>query len=482
MMLASEAVPFAKTGGLADVLGALPRAIAALGWDVTLVLPRYRGVTAGTLVERFPVTLGGDTWEIGFLESSLGDGVRAVFVDCPKLYDREELYGVDDTGYADNARRFAMLVRGALEYAARREAPPSIVHAHDWQTGLAPVYLRTLYASHPILGSVASVFTIHNLAYQGLFDRDWLPRLDLPWELFTPGQLEFWGRISCLKGGINFADAITTVSPRYAREIQTPEFGFGFDDILRRRDGDLVGILNGIDTGEWDPAHDPSLPQPCDHDDLSGKAASKAAVLARYGFSDSADTRRRPLIAMVSRLVDQKGVDLIAALAGTLPRLDASFIVLGTGESLYQEMWARLASEYPERIGVHIGFDEGLAHLIEGGADMFLMPSRFEPCGLNQMYSLRYGTVPIVRGVGGLTDTVTDFSPRNPRSTGFVFQEYTPSALLGAIERALAVFRDRARWRALQAAGMAADHSWVRSAAEYVKLYERAIRTRMARG
>ena len=482
LMLAPEALPLAKTGGLADVLGALPRAIAALGWDVTVVLPRYRGVTAGTLVAQFPVTLGGYTRELGFLEEPLGDGVRAVLVDCPELYDRQELYGVDNTGYADNARRFAMLVRGALEYAARLEAPPSIVHAHDWQTGLAPVFLRTLYASHPVLRGVGSVFTIHNLAYPGLFDADWLPRLDLPWELFTVEQLEYWGHISFLKGGINFADVITTVSPQYAREIQTPDFGFGFDGILRRRKGHLSGILNGIDTTEWDPAHDPLLPEPFDRDDLSGKAVSKAAVLARYGLPDNADTRTRPLIGMISRLVDQKGFDLIAALADTLHHLDASFVVLGTGEARYQELWTRLAAAHPDRIGAHIGFDEGLAHLIEGGADMFLMPSRFEPCGLNQMYSLRYGTVPIVRGVGGLADTVTDFSPQNPRSTGFVFKAYAPAALLGALERALAVFADRERWRKLQAAGMAEDHSWVRSAAEYVKLYEGALRSRTARG
>jgi len=346
------------------------------------------------------------------------------------------------------------------------------VHAHDWQAGLAPVYLKTLYAGHPILGGLPSVFTIHNLAYQGTFEADWLPRLDLPWALFTMEQLEFWGKISFLKGGINHADAITTVSRTYAEEIQTPELGFGFDGILRRRAADLSGILNGIDTAEWNPAHDAFLPTAYDADHLQGKADAKAALLKRYGLVTDAAALARPVIGMISRMVDQKGLDLIAALAGDLPRLDATFVVLGMGESRYQELWTGLAAAHPDRVGVRIGFDEGLAHLIEAGADMFLMPSRFEPCGLNQMYSLRYGTVPIVRAVGGLADTVID------AVSGIVFHDYTPEALRQAIERALALFRDRRRWRALQVAGMAVDHSWDRSAQEYVKIYGRAMARR----
>jgi starch synthase len=348
------------------------------------------------------------------------------------------------------------------------------VHAHDWQAGLAPVYLKTLYATHPILGRMPSVFTIHNLAYQGLFEGDWLPRLDLGWELFTIDRLEYWRRISFLKSGINYAEMITTVSPRYAEEIQTPELGFGFDGILRMRTADLVGILNGIDTKEWDPAHDQHLPEPYSGDDLSGKKAAKAAVLARYGLATDTAAMKRPLIGMVSRMVDQKGFDLIAALADELPRLDAAFVVLGTGDARYQDMWTTLAARVPDRIGAQIGFDEPLAHVIEGGADIFLMPSRFEPCGLNQMYSLRYGTVPVVREVGGLADTVRDYS-RAPTPNGFTFREYAPAALLDALTRALALYRDRRKWLALQRVGMREDHSWDRSAKEYVKVYERAL-------
>ncbi len=474
LVIGSEALPFAKTGGLADVLGALPPALARLGWDVTLAMPRYRGVTAGTLVESFPVTVGGYTRDVGFFEADLRDGARAHFIDCPDLFDREALYDVDGKEYPDNPLRFALLVRAALEFAARRGVAPSVVHAHDWQAGLAPVYLKTRYAAHPVLGGTPSIFTVHNLAYQGVFAADWLPRLDLGWEQLTIARLEYWGRISFMKGGINDARTITTVSPRYAMEIQTPELGFGFDGILRARRDDLVGILNGIDTEHWDPEHDRFLPKPFSATRLAGKAASKAAVLARYHLPAAP---ARPLVGMISRMVEQKGFDLIAALADDLPLLDASFVVLGTG-ARYQDLWTRLAAAHPDRIGVHVGFDESLAHLIEAGADMFLMPSQFEPCGLNQMYSLRYGTVPIVRAVGGLADTVTDYTPGRTNSTGFVFKPYTPAALLEALNRALALYPDRKKWQRLQIAGMKQDHSWDRSAREYVKIYERALRKR----
>jgi starch synthase len=469
LLIGSEARPFSKTGGLADVLGALPPALANLGWEVTLVVPRYRGVTAGSLAERFPVTVGGYAREIGFYETALTEGARAVLVDCPELFNREGLYGFDGGDYPDNPRRFGMLVRAALEFAGRRDAGPSIVHAHDWQAALAPVYLKTLYASHPVLGGTATVFTIHNLAFQGIFEPDWLPRLDLGWEQFTTDRLEYWHRISFMKGAIVYADTITTVSSRYAQEIQTPELGFGFDGILRTRRADVVGILNGIDTRDWDPARDRFLPTPFSMADLTGKSAVKEALLAEYGLPVTDETLKRPLVGMVSRMVDQKGFDLIAALADDLPRLDATFTVLGTGEARYQDLWTALAASYPDRIGARIGFDERLAHLIEGGADIFLMPSQFEPCGLNQMYSLKYGTVPVVREVGGLADTVT---PRN----GFLFQDYTPEGLLDALTRALAAYGNRRKWRALQLAGMREDHSWDRSAREYVKIYERALK------
>jgi starch synthase len=476
LIIGSEAVPFAKTGGLADVLGALPSALARLGWDVTLVLPRYRGVGAGALIDRFSLTVGGYTRDVGFFEAPLPGGARAVLVDCPDLYDRDELYAPRGAvGYPDNARRFAVLARAAFEWTARRGQRPSVVHGHDWQAGLAPVYLRTLYASHPILAGTPSVFTIHNLAYQGLFEPDWLPRVGLGPEELAVDRLEFWGQLSFLKGGIRDSAVVTTVSRTYADEIQTPEFGFGFDGILRDRRHDLVGILNGIDTSEWDPRHDRFLPAPYGPDALDGKIAAKRAVLARYRLPDDAAAIARPLVGMISRMVDQKGFDLIEDVAADLSRLDATFVVLGTGDARYQDLWTGLAAKHSDRIAAHIGFDEGLAHLIEGGADMFLMPSRFEPCGLNQMYSLRYGTVPVVRAVGGLADTVRDYAPGDMSSTGFVFTDYTGRALLEALGRALALFRDPARWRAVQRAAMREDNSWDQSAQEYVRIYERAI-------
>jgi starch synthase len=478
LIIGSEAVPFAKTGGLADVLGILPVVLAELGWGATLVMPRYRGVTAGRLVEHFAISVGAYTRDVGFYEAPLAEGASVLFVDCPDLFDRDALYGVGGSDYPDSPRRAALLVRAALEFAGRRESGPSVVHAHDWQAGLTPVYLRTLYASHPVLGDKPCVFTIHNLAYQGLCEPDWLPRLDLPWELFAVDQLEFWGRISLLKGAINDADILTTVSRQYAREIQTAEFGFGFDGILRGRSADLVGILNGIDTAEWDPARDRFLPVPYDVRDLAGKAASKRELLARFGVQPSDEVMRRPLIGMISRMVEQKGFDLLEAMESDLANLDATWVVLGTGATRFQDLWTRLASRHPDRICARIGFSEELAHLIEAGADLFLMPSRFEPCGLNQMYSLRYGTVPLVHGVGGLLDTVHDFDAANPDSTGFVFLDYTPAALAAEIRRALAVFKDRQRWRVLQIAGMRQDNSWHRSGREYVRIYERAIRAR----
>jgi starch synthase len=476
LLIGSEAVPFAKTGGLADVLGALPPALARLGWDATLVVPRYAGVDAGVLVDRFPVSVGGYTRDIGFYEAPLGDGARAILIDCPDLYDRDSLYASAGVDYPDNPRRFALLSRAALEWAARRDDAPSVVHAHDWQAGLAPVYLKKLYSTHPVLAGVPAVFTIHNLAYQGLFESDWLPRLDLGWDELGLDRLEFWSRMSFLKGGIVDSSVITTVSKTYAEEIQTDEFGFGFDGVLRQRRADIVGILNGIDTGVWDPARDALLPVPFDAEHLEGKAAAKRAVLARYGLPTSADALARPMIGMISRMVDQKGLDLIASVPAELAALDATFVVLGTGDVRYQDMWIDLAARHPKRIGAIVGFDEGLAHLIEAGADMFLMPSKFEPCGLNQMYSLRYGTVPVVRAVGGLADTVRDYSARSTTSTGFVFKEYTADAFLKALWRALEVFHKPERWRALQAAGMREDNSWDHSAREYVTIYSRAIK------
>jgi starch synthase len=477
LMVSPEATPFAKTGGLADVAGSLPLALARLGHEVTLVLPRYRGIVdAGEDLGERVIDLGSRRQPVRYHRLPAGERAEVVFVDAPELYDRDFLYGAADEDYPDNALRFAVLARAALEYAAGASAPYGLVHAHEWQAGLVPVYLRRSYAGAAALRACPSVFTIHNLAFQGLFPGSDLRLLGLPPDVYTTDGLEYWNQISFLKAGINFSDWITTVSPRYAKEILTEEYGFGFDGVLSARKDVLSGILNGIDVERWDPQRDPHIPAPFGAEDLSGKLKAKARLLAAFRLPAEAAALDRPVIGLVSRLTDQKGFDLIAQAIDDLVGLDTTYVLLGTGEARYEEGWQRAASERPDRVGVRIGFDEPLAHLIEAGSDLFLMPSRFEPCGLNQMYSLRYGTVPIVRATGGLDDTVVNYNERSGRGTGFKFKEYTPQALVRTVKRALKLFGRRKEWRALQLAGMRQDFSWDASAREYVKVYRNARR------
>ena len=472
--VASEVAPFSKTGGLADVAAALPAALARLGFDLTIVTPRYRGIDlAGPPVARVAVPLGATPIEARFHETTLADGPRIVFVDCPAFYDRDGLYGWRGEDHPDNARRYAFLCRAALEFVRADGWRPEVIHAHDWQAGLVPVYRWVAYADAGFFDAAALVCTIHNLAFQGTF-ADRLETLGLPPSMGAPAALEYWGGASFLKGAINFSHVITTVSRRYAEEILTPELGFGFDGVLAARRDDLVGILNGIDDRQWNPATDPFIPDPFSADDLGGKLSAKRELLHRFHLPAEPEALARPLIGLVSRMVDQKGFDLLARLSDRLAGLGASIVLLGTGDPAHEAFWVALAERHPGTIGVRIGFDEALAHLVEAGADIFLMPSRFEPCGLNQMYSLRYGTVPVVRETGGLADTVQDVDPETGRGTGFTFVDDDPAALEAAIARAVAVFRRKTDWRRLQLAGMRQDHSWNASAREYVKVYERA--------
>ena len=461
-MVASEAAPFAKTGGLADVLMALPRALARLGHAVDVIIPRYRGVPDGARAGVLKV-IDGSTARETQVYAVTSHGVRTLFVDHPAYFDRDGLYGHSGEDYPDNAARFAFLSRAALAWAGQLDHSYDLIHAHDWQAGLVPVLHRGL-----------TVFTVHNLAYQGLFDAEWLPRLGLGDELLSVGALEFWGQLSLLKGGIVFSRVVTTVSPRYAEEIQTGEFGCGFDGILRGRGADLVGILNGIDYDEWNPETDRYVGAPYDAAHLDGKRVAKRRLLEALGLPSGERDLDRPVVGMVSRLVDQKGFDLITPAADDLLRLDAVYVLLGSGDRRYEELWQSLAAAHPDRIAVRIGFNEAMAHQIEAGADLFLMPSRFEPCGLNQMYSLRYGTVPVVRAVGGLFDTVQNVDLATGTGTGFTFRPYTPAALVGALRQAIRTYHDRDAWRRIQAAGMALDLSWGNSARRYVEVYERA--------
>lgn len=503
-MIASEAQPFSKTGGLADVASALPKALGRLGHDVTLITPRYRGVTDGPVAARVSVEVAAHRFNARLMavtadpagqgrlredastcalrasadtSASHAGSVRVLLLDCPELYDREGIYYNARGDFRDNAVRYAVLSAAAIDWAAQQTPPFDIIHAHDWQGGLAPAYAGALTVrTVRTVRRVPTVLTIHNLAYQGIFDKAWVPRLGLRWEDFTINGFEFFDRLSFMKAGINFADAITTVSPTYAEEIQRPEYGNGLDGVIRRRRDALVGILNGIDYDEWNPEADPHLPAPFSAGNLAGKLAAKRALLETFGFTVTGDLMTRPVIGMVSRMVDQKGLDLIAAAAGVLPSLDATFAIVGTGEPRYQDMWRALSRQSPDRISAFIGFDERRAHLVEGGADLFLMPSRFEPCGLNQMYSLRYGTVPVVRAVGGLVDTVRPYNPGNGQGNGFLFADYHPRAMLETVRAALAAYANKKIWTRLQKNGMRADVSWDRSADEYVKMYRKLAR------
>jgi starch synthase len=480
LMISPEAQPYAHTGGLAEVAAALPDALGRMGHRVTLVIPRYRGVdVSGAHAETVTVQFGKRPVEVTFYTGVSRNGVTPVFVDADGLYDREGLYSSDGHDFPDNAWRFAVFSRAALEYVRRRGERPAVIHAHDWQSGMVPVFQKMQFSTDPVIGGVPVIFTIHNLAFQGVFPSTTLPEVGLGWEVMDIRALEFWGQISYLKGGINFSERLTTVSPTYAREILTPQLGFGLDGALLRRADELTGILNAIDVERWNPERDPLIGASFSAADLSGKAKAKQVLLETVGLPSGSDALARPVIGLISRLTQQKGLDLLAAATDELMSVDAAWVMLGSGNREYEELWTTLASRYPDRVSTTLGFEERLAHRIEAGADMFLMPSRFEPCGLNQMYSLRYGTVPIAHATGGLDDTVRDTPERSPN--GFKFREFTPAGLLATLQRALQLYRKPNEWKKMQETGMKGDYSWDVSAREYVKVYEEAARA-AARG
>jgi starch synthase len=462
LMITSEATPFAKTGGLADVLGALPPALAKLGEEVAVVMPRYGSVLlhgSTRIADGLALSVGPNAFTMA-IDQVEREGVRYLFVDCPPLYARAGIYSEDGVAYVDNHIRFALLNQAALEIG-RNIFKPDIFHAHDWPGGLLAPYLRENHGSDPDFAGAKTVITIHNLGYQGNFPALVLSDLGLSPTLFHPDGLEFWGELSFLKAGIVWSDAITTVSPTYAREIQTPEYGAGLDGVLRDRAAKISGILNGVDYAEWSPDTDPYSNFPYSAQDLSGKRLAKRALLEEVGLPLN---EMRPLIGIVSRFAGQKGFDLLEEIAPELAEMDFAMVVLGSGEAPIEEMFRAMAEDYPEKVAVQVGYDEGLAHRIEAGADMFLMPSRYEPCGLSQLYSLRYGTVPIVRATGGLEDTVDEL-------TGFKFTEYTAEALLEAIRQALEAWSDRPGWLERMRRGMAKDFSWDAAAVQYQSLY-----------
>jgi 1,4-alpha-glucan branching enzyme len=467
-MICPEVVPFAKTGGLADMVGSLARALTKLGHHVSLVMPAYRAILQQGLARetgiRIRARIAGYEPEATVLAAAPADGITVYFIRCDRYFDRPFLYSAPEGDYPDNAERFTFFSRAALE-ALSRLTPPHILHAHDWQSALAVAFLKAQPELYPALAPARTVVTVHNLGYQGLFPPEKWNLLGLEEALFTPRHLEFYGQINFLKGGLAFADAISTVSPTYSREIQTPEYGFGLDGFFRARAANLMGILNGADYEIWNPQTDPFIPKNYGSNDLSGKALCKAALQEAFGL---APTPEVPLLAMVSRLVSQKGIDLVLAVLESLMERGAQFVLLGTGDRRYEDFFSEAARQNPAKVGVRIGFDEALAHLIEAGSDLFLMPSLYEPSGLNQLYSLKYGTIPIVRVTGGLKDSVKE-------ENGFVFEAFEAPEFLAAIDRALALFRKKDQWTRLMRVAMAADYSWDHSAREYLKLYRNLL-------
>ena len=465
LMVASEATPFIKTGGLADVLGALPAALHSLGEEVAVILPWYRDATVGEsrcVLDTFNVWLGGTSLAMR-VHVSVVRKVPYYLVECPPLFDRPVVYGDEEGDCVDNHIRFAALARAALT-TARQVFRPSVVHCHDWQASPVPIYMRNTLALDPVFMGTKVLLTIHNLGYQGLFPASALPEMGLDKSVFHIGGLEFFGQVSLLKGGIVYSDALSTVSQAYAREIQTPGYGCGLEGLLAARGNVLTGILNGADYSEWAPETDRNIRANYSSNDLAGKQVCKRALLAEFGLPEEAF--ERPLVGIVSRLAGQKGFDLIEEAAPELASQEFSLVALGSGDPKYENMLRTLARENPARFAVKVAYDDPLAHRIFAGADIFLMPSHYEPCGLSQMYSLRYGTVPVVRATGGLDDTIDG-------SIGFKFKEYSAGALLAALRAAFEAYAEPSRWRELMLGGMARDYSWSASAAQYSALYRR---------
>ncbi len=476
-----EAVPFAKTGGLADVAGALPKYLQSLGCDLKLVMPYYRmvkntGLPIQSLGKELEVTVGTEAIKADLYQGQLDQGIPVYFIGQEEFFDRQYLYGTSKGDYFDNAERFIFFSKAALLLCQYLGFSPDIIHHHEWQTGLIPAYLKSIYRGNPLFSRTAVIFTIHNIAYQGLFKKEKFLVTGLPQEMYNPEGIEYWERINLMKAGIVYADSINTVSHKYSEEIQTPEFGYGLEGILRKRKEDLYGILNGVDYKEWDPSHDPHLVARYDFQNLSGKKTCKRDLLKEFNLPSSLE--KAPLLGTISRLADQKGFDLLAEILEELFALDIGFVLLGTGEQKYHDLFQQVARKYPQKAGIRIAYDDRLAHKIEAGADLFLMPSKYEPCGLNQIYSLKYGTIPVVRATGGLDDTIVNYDPSTGTGNGFKFSRYDAKEFLNQIKVAISFFSQPKHWKQLLQNAMTADFSWQRSAETYLHLYQQTLKKR----
>ena len=474
-MIASEVTPFAKTGGLADVLGTLTVALQRLGHELCVVAPAYRSALQGAFSLRdagvkLLAPVAGRLEEGSVIAGSIDKNLPVYLIRADQYFDREFLYGSASADYPDNAERFTFFSRAALEIL--RQHPVDVAHFHDWQAALGAVFLKTQPARYAELATTKTVFTIHNMGFQGIFSQSAWPLLNLDAAYFTPQCLEYYGNVNFLKGGLLFADKITTVSPSYAEEIMTAEQGFGLEGVLRQRASDLVGILNGVDYHVWNPWTDPYLAHHYGENTLTAKSDCKRALQRAVGLSEKS---RTPLLAMISRLTLQKGFDLVEEIFDSLIAREVQVVLLVSGDPRFEKFFRDAAEKHPGQVAVEIGFNEPLAHQIEAGADLFLMPSLYEPCGLNQMFSLKYGTIPVVRAVGGLKDTVQDYDANNQTGTGFVFHPYESRALLAAIDRSLILYRDAHAWTALRRRAMAMDYSWDQSAKLYNSLYQQLL-------
>jgi starch synthase len=473
LFVASEGLPFSKTGGLADVVEALPKSLVALGHEVSVLLPRYRKTKVVGISEPSLTVAMGDGLRFPCIaEGGAIHGVYYYFVDDPEYFDREQLYGVAGKDYPDNAERFAEFCGAAIEFC-KHVWMPDVIHCHDWQSALIPVFLQTRYAEDRAVADLPVVFTIHNMGYHGAFPPETMKKIGLPETLFTINGMEFFGQVNFLKGGLIYSDYLTTVSRKYAEEIKTVEYGQGLDGVVRNRADRLTGILNGVDYSTWSPERDKVIAARYSVKDFSGKLACKKDLLQTFGLPQEAISK--PVVGIVSRFAAQKGFDLIELIAPELLAEDLVITALGAGEPKYEKLFRELAKAFPSKFSVKVAYDNIIAHKIEAGADMFLMPSRYEPCGLNQIYSLKYGTVPVVRATGGLDDTIDQFDPVTGRGTGFKFQAYDSGALLESLRQAISAYRNEPPvWRKIQLNGMAQDFSWQASAKEYAKLYEAA--------
>jgi starch synthase len=477
--ISPEVAPFAKTGGLADVAGSLPSALHSLGVEVAVALPFYRLIkeeklSIGEKIPKLEVPLGEEVLPCKVFETKTAEGIPVYLFDREDLFDRPHLYGTPEGDYYDNFERFCFFSRAVLLFAKKAGFSFHIAHCHDWQTGLVPAYLRTVYHTDPFFVDTATVFTIHNLGYQGLFPKSKLPISGIPQKEFNPEGIEYWGKISLLKAGISYSAAVTTVSQKYSEEIRTPELGQGMDGFLRKKGEAFCGILNGVDYKAWNPSRDPHIPFNYDSGKVETKKKNKAALMEELGLRPSGN--EQPLLGMISRLSSQKGCDLVLQIAEDAVKLKALLAILGEGDEVYQSALVDLSRKSGGNIAVRIGFDDSLAHRIMAGADMLIIPSLYEPCGLTQMYALKYGTVPIVRATGGLDDTIRPFVLAKKSGNGFKFGPYKAGALLGAIQEALTLYRNKEAWRTLMQNGMKEDFSWDRSARRYLQIYQTLIR------